>query len=120
MKVDVWIKYEESYLPPSCRKLHYRECEEHVALTLPEASTSDLRLAFEDSSYEGAGKIYSYNGELWRLATKHDRFCSSFFDKETEKETTLKMRRYTCSTTMTMRTPVCWRWNMEVRNEQKV
>lgn len=53
MKVDVWIKYEESCLPPSCRKLRYRECEEHVALTLPEASTSDLRLAFEDSSYEG-------------------------------------------------------------------
>lgn len=88
MKVDVWIKYEESCLPPSCRKLRYRECEEHVALTLPEASTSDLRLAFEDSSYEGAGKIYSYNGELWRLATKHDRFCSSFFNKETKKETT--------------------------------
>ena len=88
MNVYVWIKYEESYLPPRCRKLRYRECEEHVALTLPEASMSDLRLAFEDSSYEGAGKIYSYSGDLWRLATKQDCFCSSFFNKETEKETT--------------------------------
>ena len=30
MKIKVWIKYEESYLPPRCRKFRYRECEENV------------------------------------------------------------------------------------------
>lgn len=30
MKVKTRIKYEESYLPPRCRKLRYRECEEFI------------------------------------------------------------------------------------------
>lgn len=76
MKIKVWIKYEESYLPPRCRKFRYRECEDHVVLTLPEAHMSDMRLAFEDGSFNGAGKIYSYKGHFWRLATVRDRFCS--------------------------------------------
>lgn len=75
MKITVWIKYEESYLPPRCRKLRYREMEEHVPLTLKEASMDDLRLAFEDVSFHGKGKIYGYKGKLWRVATGRDRFC---------------------------------------------
>lgn len=31
MKIKTWIKYEESYLPPRCRKLRYRECEDFEA-----------------------------------------------------------------------------------------
>ena len=42
MKITVWIKYEESYLPPRCRKLRYREMEEHVPLTLKEASIATM------------------------------------------------------------------------------
>ena len=36
MKIRTWIKYEESYLPPRCRKLRYKECEEHVDINLRE------------------------------------------------------------------------------------
>lgn len=75
MKIKVWIKYEESYLPPRCRKLRYQKKEEHVALTLREAPMDNLRLAFEDNSYDGAGRIYAYKGKLWKLATHRDRFC---------------------------------------------
>lgn len=33
----------------------------------------DLRLAFEDSSYEGTGKIFFYNGKLWAQAKLRNR-----------------------------------------------
>lgn len=36
MKIKTWIKYEEGYLPPRCRKLRYRECEEYVNVNLKE------------------------------------------------------------------------------------
>lgn len=69
MKIKTWIKYEEHYLPEKCKKLRYRKCEGYVNITLAETSSDNLRLAFEDRSYEGQGKIYLYNGKLWRLAT---------------------------------------------------
>lgn len=65
MKIRTWIKYEESYLPPRCRKLRYRECEEYVNINLKEVEGSELKLAFEDNSYEGKGNIYFYKGKLW-------------------------------------------------------
>lgn len=65
MKIKTWIKYEESYLPPRCRKLRYRECEEYVNANLKEVRPEQLKLAFEDNSYEGKGKIYYYKGKLW-------------------------------------------------------
>lgn len=65
MKIKTWIKYEESYLPPRCRKLRYKECEDHIDVNLREARLEDLRLAFEDNSYEGKGEIYSYRNKLW-------------------------------------------------------
>lgn len=65
MKIKTWIKYEKSYIPPRCRKPRYQECEEYVQITLPEARMSDLQLAFEDTSYFGAGKIFFYCGKLW-------------------------------------------------------
>lgn len=65
MKIKTWIKYEESYLPPRCRKLRYRECEEYVNANLKEVKPEELKLAFEDNSYEGRGKIYYYKGKLW-------------------------------------------------------
>lgn len=36
MKIKTWIKYEESYIPPRCRKPHYNECEEYVNINLSE------------------------------------------------------------------------------------
>lgn len=65
MKIKTWIKYEESYLPPRCRKLRYRECEDFVDVNLREVDGSELKLAFEDNSFEGKGKIYLYKGKLW-------------------------------------------------------
>lgn len=65
MNIKTWIKYEESYLPPRCRKLRYRECEDHIDVKLREVKIEEMQLAFEDNSYEGAGKIYSYRNKLW-------------------------------------------------------
>lgn len=65
MKIKTWIKYEESYLPPRCRKLRYKECEEYIDVNLKEITVSDVKLAFEDNSYSGKGKIYFYKGKLW-------------------------------------------------------
>lgn len=65
MNIKTWIKYEESYLPPRCRKLRYRECEEHIDVKLREVKIEEMQLAFEDNSYKGAGKIYSYRNKLW-------------------------------------------------------
>lgn len=65
MKIKTWIKYEESYLPPRCWKLRYRECEEYVDINLKEVDPAELQLAFEDNSYSGKGKIYFYKGKLW-------------------------------------------------------
>lgn len=33
---------------------------------------NEIQLAFEDTSYEGAGKIYVYKNKLWRLAKVSD------------------------------------------------
>lgn len=65
MKIKTWIKYEESYIPPRCRKPRYRECEEYINVNLREVSSEDMQLAFEDNSYDGKGKIYYYKGKLW-------------------------------------------------------
>ena len=65
MRIRTWIKYEESYLPPRCRKLRYRECEDFINVNLKEVNSSELQLAFEDNSYEGRGKIYFYKGKLY-------------------------------------------------------
>lgn len=65
MKIKTWIKYEESYLPPRCRKLRYRECKDYINVNLKEVDRSELKLAFEDNSYSGKGKIYFYKGKLW-------------------------------------------------------
>ena len=27
MEIKTWIKYEEPYLPPRCRKMRYKECD---------------------------------------------------------------------------------------------
>ena len=65
MKIKTWIKYEESYLPPRCRKLRYKECEEYVQINLSETTMDSLQLAFVDTSYSGKGNIYFYRGKLW-------------------------------------------------------
>lgn len=65
MKIKTWIKYEESYLPPRCRKLRYRECEDYINVNLKEVAPEEMKLAFEDNSYSGKGKIYYYKGKLW-------------------------------------------------------
>lgn len=75
MLIKTWIKYEESYLPPRCRKLRYHKREEYVNANLREAALSDLQLAFEDHSYSGKGKIYFYRGKLWYKCTIRE-ICS--------------------------------------------
>lgn len=86
MKIKVWLKYEKSDLSPRCRKIRYRECEEHIALTMPEATMGDLRLAFEDTSYEGAGQVYGYKGKFWRLARVRDISASGRAENYTPME----------------------------------
>lgn len=105
MKIKTWIKYEESYLPPRCRKLRYRECEEFIYVNLKEVESSELKLAFEDNSYEGVGKIYFYKGKLWCkvkqnycIAEEHDtksaledmiwcrEHCSTYFFHSWDRE----------------------------------
>lgn len=73
MKIKTWIKYEEGYLPPRCRKLRYREREEYVDIPLRETDKESVKLAFEDNSYSGKGKIYFFRGKLWSLV-KRNRF----------------------------------------------
>lgn len=65
MKIKTWIKYEEGYLPPRCRKMRYTECEDFIDVELKEVNPEDLKLAFEDNSYSGKGKIYYYKKKLY-------------------------------------------------------
>ena len=65
MNIPTWIKYEESYIPPRCRKPRYIEREEVVDIRLREVDKDKLVLAYEDKSFEGKGKIYRYAGKLW-------------------------------------------------------
>ncbi len=81
MEIKTWIKYEESYLPPRCKKLRYRECEEYVNLVLKEVEYSKVQLAFEDNSYDGKGKIYFFHNKLWAKAKITDICASSDEDK---------------------------------------
>ena len=67
MKIESLIKYDEEYVPYKCRKPRYKECQEYVELELQQAKKEDLKLAFEDKSYSGRGKIYYYNNQLWCL-----------------------------------------------------
>ncbi|MCD7996420.1 MAG: hypothetical protein LUH21_04215 [Clostridiales bacterium] len=72
MKIKTWIKYEESYLPTSrSKKLRYKECEDYILADLEEVNMSKLKLAFEDNSFEGKGKIYFYNNKLWCKASRN-------------------------------------------------
>lgn len=77
MNIKAWLKYEEAYLPPRCRKNRYRECEEYIDIPLAECTMGDLMLAFEDRSYEGKGKIYyrPANASLWTKANMRDICC---------------------------------------------
>lgn len=81
MKIKTWIKYEESYLPPRCRKLRYRECEDYINVNLKEVNSNELQLAFEDNSYEGKGKIYFYKGKLYSKS----KFRKDNWHKEIEE-----------------------------------
>ena len=62
MKIRTWIKYETEYIPPRCRKPRYRAEEAFVNATLKEVALTDVKLAFEDNSFEGNGKIFAYKG----------------------------------------------------------
>ena len=76
MDIQAHIKYTEGYLPtPRHRKLRYRECDEIITATLREVEKNDLKLAFEDNSYEGKGKIYSCDGELWVKSETNQPHC---------------------------------------------
>ncbi len=83
MKIKTWIKYEESYLPPRYRKLRYRECEEYVDINLAETTMENMKLAFEDNSYDGKGKIYFFRNKLWTKAKINDICAPSDHDRYT-------------------------------------
>lgn len=76
MKIKTWIKYEESYLPPRCRNLRYRECEDYININLKEVAPEEMELAFEDNSYSGKGKIYFYKGKLWSKVKSGGFMCN--------------------------------------------
>lgn len=81
MKIRTWIKYEESYLPPRCRKLRYRECEDYINVNLKEVDASELRLAFEDNSYSGLGKIFFYKNKLWSKVKRNTSIAKDYGTK---------------------------------------
>lgn len=72
MKIRTWIKYEESFIPPRCRKPRYKACEEFVDILLKEVSMSSLQLAFEVKTYEGTEQIFCYQEKLWSAGTVRD------------------------------------------------
>lgn len=76
MKVKTLIKYEEGYIPPRCRKVRYKECEEYIYSTVREVAPADMQLAFEDNSYSGKGKIYFYKGKLWSKVKPRELMCN--------------------------------------------
>lgn len=81
MKIRTWIKYEESYLPPRCRKLRYRECEDYINANLKEVDTSELKLAFEDNSHSGLGKIFFYKNKLWSKVKRNYNIAKDYGTK---------------------------------------
>lgn len=76
MNIKTWIKYEESYLPPRCRKLRYNEREEYIDIELAEASKEQLQLTFVVDEYNRDGHIYAYGDKLWRKAITRDIACN--------------------------------------------
>lgn len=119
MIIKTWIKYEEGYLPtPRCKKFRYRECEEYIYAELKEIDQREMKLAFEDNSFEGDGKIYYYNNKLWKKTKRNmhiaeengtksaledliwtSEHCSTYFSfdfdrihygKDTSRENTIK------------------------------
>ena len=76
MKIKTWIKIYESYLPPRCRKMRYRECEEYIYANLKEIALTDVKLAFEDNSFSGKGKIYFYKNKLWAKVKSGNFICN--------------------------------------------
>lgn len=101
MKIKTWIKYEESYLPPHCRKLRYRECEEYINVHLREVAMDELKLAFEDNSYSGKGKIYFYKGKLWSKGKVNSGILADLQERGKEVYTALDYLIYcqeNCST----------------------
>ena len=65
MKIKTWIKYKEAG----------KEKEDYINVSLNEVGLEKLTLAFEDNSFQGKGKIYSYKGKLWSKV-KHGSIIS--------------------------------------------
>lgn len=62
MQIKTWIEYEEQTSPGV-----YKPRSEYIDVELKEVSMADMKLAFEDKSPYGKGKIYYYNNKLWCL-----------------------------------------------------
>lgn len=81
MKIKTLIQYDEGYLPtPRHRIMRYNRIEEFIYDNLAETTMENLKLAFEDNSYEGKGKIYLFRKKLWRKANVRD-ICGGNEDK---------------------------------------
>lgn len=97
MLIKTKITYEEGYLPtPRCRKLRYRECEEVVEAELEEVNFSDLKLAFEDCSYKGKGKIFYYNGKLWCKEKAPNEWEQKQFGYKTALDKCIDLLEHNC------------------------
>lgn len=73
MKIKTLIQYDEGYLPtPRHRIMRYNRIEEYVNINLAETTMENLKLAFEDNSYNGKGKIYLFRNKLWCKANIRD------------------------------------------------
>lgn len=79
MKIKTWIKYEESYLPPRCRKFRYDERDEYIDIELAEVNKAQLRLALIVDEGGCDEHIYAYDGKLWRKAIMRDIACDNRF-----------------------------------------
>lgn len=68
--LGVWIRYQESYIPPRCRKTRYETKEEFIDLPIEQAREEDLITAMElgnqrEDSFYG-NKLYLYKDTLYR------------------------------------------------------
>ena len=94
MKVQAKITYEEAYIPPRCRKVRYKECDDVFNTSIKEANLSEASLAFEDNSFQGKGKIYEHKGKLY-AKVDDSYFLSDMKERGmTEIDTPLKALKY--------------------------
>lgn len=75
MKIKVDVNYKESYLPPRCRKLRYRDAEKTTILNIRETTEEDAPIAFIVHHYDKDIIYRYYKGKLYTLTKWNDVHC---------------------------------------------